>query len=97
MSAIRTYREEALSVFCPTCGVQPWDPCEGSRYNRRHSLHADRHVLAVQLGAPRITRYEDRCARAARSLALESRPETRPEDGRPDDRRADARRTAGRP
>ena len=51
MEKIRTSRDEARAVACPTCGAAPGEPC-----NRDVPSHAARHETAVAAGAPRVDR-----------------------------------------
>lgn len=70
MSVVRTYREEGIAVVCPRCQAAPHTPCIGSRNQPRFSLHEARHLLAVELGAPRIRPFPVREAMARRSVEL---------------------------
>jgi hypothetical protein len=51
--AIRTTRQHAAAVYCPTCHAGPGEPCVGHSYRPRTSMHERRHERAVALGAPR--------------------------------------------
>jgi hypothetical protein len=43
----RTTRTEAMTIACPFCGAQPERPCEGARGKLRASVHAERHLAAL--------------------------------------------------
>ena len=49
---ILTTRTHALAVQCPKCNAAADEPCIGARGKLRTACHAERHELAVNLGAP---------------------------------------------
>lgn len=46
-----THRWRARAIECPVCGAEPGQDCHGPRGPRKR-VHADRHAVAIELGAP---------------------------------------------
>jgi len=47
-AAMKTKREAALAVRCPTCGAEPGEKCELSTGLPRTEPHRDRHLAATE-------------------------------------------------
>jgi hypothetical protein len=67
----RTTRAYAIEVSCPLCGALPGQACEKVRRRPAGYLHAERHMHAVDLGAPSMRNQE---------TLKRGRPPARPDD-----------------